>query len=433
MKKIAYRTLNGFYLVFMFLVCSHCGANAQAHVRLMSYNLLNFPTGNITTRIDTLKKIVDYYQPHLFMIQELENEAGLDSITAMMNTLGYGNFDHGTFVPQQSNSGGGDNPLQQNIVFDTTAFRMVHESVILTEYRDINEFVFYINDPELATGADTSFLYVYVTHLKSSQGATESAIRLSMVNSLLDHLETIPPNSNVIFAGDFNFYNNLEPAYEAIVANNNPIGLVDIFEGYGNWVYSGFAHKEILTQSTREDVIYNDGASGGIDDRFDFIIVSESLMDSQSPLRYVEDSYLSLGNTGECLNLDIVACQEDNPVPIDILIAMYYMSDHLPQVMELQTVLPEVKPVEELKFGTGLEFLSGNLIAHNLELIVRSGISESAFVSITDLHGRVLYNNMHMTNGPVEIDCTGFSSGLYLLSVAGVSGHEVIARFGVTR
>ncbi|MDZ4822687.1 MAG: T9SS type A sorting domain-containing protein [Flavobacteriales bacterium] len=433
MYKLLYRSFTQFLLavVPVLFLCSN--VLAQAHLRLMSYNLLNFPTSNITTRIDTLEKIVDYYKPHLFLIQELENESGLLSITDMMNTLGYGNFASGTFVPQQSNDGGGDNPLQHAIVYDMNSLVLVNESVVLTEYRDINEFLLYLNDPELENGADTSFIYVYVTHLKSSQGTAEQAIRLSMVNSLIDHLETIPPGSNVIFAGDFNIYNNMEPAYEAIVDNNNPILLVDPFGDYGNWVYSGFPHKEILTQSTREDVIYNDGASGGIDDRFDFIILSQSLMEDESPLRYVEDSYKSLGNTGECLNLDITACAEANPIPLNILIALYYMSDHLPQVMELETVLPEPKQIEEANIEVEIEFTTGNLVSEKMEFIIRTKTSIHCFISISNTNGEIVYQNIHRSNSSIGIDCSTFANGMYVLNITSEDGVQLSSRFGVVR
>jgi hypothetical protein len=47
----------------------------------MSYNILNFPDGNIAGRVDTLENIIEYYQPHLLMVQELQSENGLTDIT----------------------------------------------------------------------------------------------------------------------------------------------------------------------------------------------------------------------------------------------------------------------------------------------------------------------------------------------------------------
>ena len=46
----------------------------------MCYNLLNFPQGGILNRQDTLKKIIDFEQPDLLLIQELKTSTGLDAI-----------------------------------------------------------------------------------------------------------------------------------------------------------------------------------------------------------------------------------------------------------------------------------------------------------------------------------------------------------------
>jgi hypothetical protein len=311
---------------------------SSAQIRLMGYNMLNFPTGNLQGRVDTLQNIVSFTRPHLLMIQELKTAEGLAEVTDMMDDIGYGNFASSTFLPQQS-APGSSNPLQQAIVYDLNVFRMKSESYVLTDVRDINEFVLYLNDPALGQGADTTFLYVYVTHLKSSEGAVNVQARLDMVNNLVAHFENIPADANVIFAGDFNLYTNTEPCFIAALNPGNAIVLKDPFESYGDWAGSSFAHKEILTQCTRVAQFMSDGASGGIDDRFDFILFSESLMNQSANLHYTEDSFKSLGNTGGCYNQNITDCITGNDVPLDVLQSMYYMSDHIPQICQMTTLL----------------------------------------------------------------------------------------------
>jgi hypothetical protein len=322
----------------MLFLCAGLTSVSCAQIRLMSYNMLNFPTGNLQGRVDTLENIVSYTRPHLLMIQELKTAEGLAELTDMMDDIGYGNFASSTFLPQQS-APGTTNPLQQAIVFDLNVFRMKSESYILTDVRDINEYVLYLNDPALGQGADTSFLYVYVAHLKSSEGADNVQARLDMVNNLVAHFEDIPWDANVIFAGDFNLYTNTEPSYLAATNPDNSIVLKDPFESYSDWAGASFSHKEILTQCTRVAQFMNDGAGGGIDDRFDFILFSEGLMNQSADFHYTEDSFRSLGNTGGCYNQDITDCITGNDVPLDVLQSMYYMSDHIPQVCELTTLL----------------------------------------------------------------------------------------------
>ncbi len=343
----------------------------------MSYNLLNFPTGNLDGRVDTLYNILDYHRPHLLMIQELKTSQGLSDVTDRMNDLGYGTFEHGTFVPQVSSGGGGDFPLQQNIVFDTEIFQLKSESYILTDVRDINEFVLYINDPLLESGADTTFIYVYVAHLKSSTGADNQALRLAMVEDWVDHVSgAVPTGSFTIFAGDFNIYTNTEAAYGVLTDEDNVIAMTDVFASYGNWSGTNFSHKEILTQSTRENQIYNDGAGGGVDDRFDFILLSENMTNSESILQFEEGSFISLGNTGDCYNQSITDCDFSNPVPFDILRSMYYLSDHLPQVCNLIFV--------------------GNVAVDDLAI-------EPSYSSYIDTEGRIHFNIEAPTSAKVKL------------------------------
>ncbi|MBL7943016.1 MAG: endonuclease/exonuclease/phosphatase family protein, partial [Flavobacteriales bacterium] len=319
--------------------------DASAQVRVMSYNLLNFPTGNLQGRIDTLQNIMDYYRPHLLLIQELKTEDGLADITDMLDDLDYGSFAHGTFVPQQSN-GGTTNPLQQNVVYDTQVFTLTDEFVIETDVRDINGFKFYFNDPSLTSEGDTTFLYAFSAHLKSSQGAAEEAARLAMVEAWIDWTaDELSTDDLVLFAGDFNLYTSDEPAYQALTDSSNPVVLQDVFADYGDWSVPGFDHLEILTQSTRISAIYDDGAGGGIDDRFDFILMSEGLYDENSPVQYLDGSYQSLGNNGTCYNNSIILCADDNEVPADVLQSIYYMSDHIPQVLSMQ--IPTMNGVAE--------------------------------------------------------------------------------------
>ena len=45
----------------------------------MSYNVLRF-NGNSTNRAQYIKKVVDYIQPDIVVLQEIEEGAGLDII-----------------------------------------------------------------------------------------------------------------------------------------------------------------------------------------------------------------------------------------------------------------------------------------------------------------------------------------------------------------
>lgn len=396
----------------------------------MSYNMLNFPTGNIQGRVDTLEKIVDYARPHLLMIQELKSAQGLASVTDMMNSLDYGDFQHSEFIEQQS-PGSPGNLLQQAIVFDTEKLRLKSESVVLTDYRDINEFVLYLNDPLLPITSDTTFLYVYVTHLKSSTGADNELARLTMVNYLIEHFESLPPNANVIFAGDFNLYTNTEAAYTAITSTDNAIVMVDPFAEYGDWPGSNFLHKEILTQSTRVNQVAADGASGGLDDRFDFILFSESLMNEDNDLHFLQGSFESLGNTGNCYNENITDCSIENPVPAEVLTAMYYMSDHIPQVCQLHTDIADNIQTYRISDRSIFAFVSpANAKVLRYEL---TGFGAGTVLTIYNLQGQILYSWQTTNNDENSSrNIPQLQSGCYVIHACDANGRCESNKFNIT-
>jgi endonuclease/exonuclease/phosphatase family metal-dependent hydrolase len=305
----------------------------QTSLRMMTYNTLNFPFGVMPSRQDTLKKIIDYVRPDLVMFQELRTAAGLELLLDAFEDLP-DPYAASTFVPNQSNQFGGTS-LQQAIIYNTKYLGLAEESLVITDLRDINIYKMYLNDDDLANGLDTTYFYVYVAHFKASSGAQDEQDRLEMAEIFVDALNDIPSNSYVLFGGDFNLYSSTEPAYQALLSSQNNVVLEDPISAPGNWSSSSYPFRQVHTQSTRIEIIFEDGSPSGVDDRFDFILMSSNFRSAQSPFRYTTGSYKALGNTGNCYNLNITDCT-NNPVPFNVLRAMYYFSDHLPVVMDLE-------------------------------------------------------------------------------------------------
>ncbi len=394
--------------------------------------MLNFPLGEIVGRVDTLEKIVTYSQPDILLIQELKTAEGLADVAAMMTDLSYGNFEHSAFVPMQSDPG---NPytLQQAIVFNQNIFKLKSQHEILTAVRDINEFVLYLNDAELPNGADTTFIYVYVTHLKSSTGTANQLARLAMVNDWIAYMDAnFIGDENVIFAGDFNLYTNTESAYQALMNTSNTVVMHDVLSTLGNWTGANFAHKEILTQSTRLTQVGGDGATGGLDDRFDFILFSAALVDNANNVHYSEDSFRSLGNNATCYNQNITDCSVGNDVPYDVLRAMYYLSDHIPQVCELTTSIDLSH--KEISFN----FFQTKIIydADNIKAQLNVNESVSGTYSIRNTNGQLLkQSDLTLLSGKnmILLDVEILQNGVYIFAFISETGLQSTARFVVCR
>lgn len=322
------------YLIFFLFLIFGTSMFAQSDIKVMNYNLLIYPDGQMVNRIDTLSKILNYYEPDLLLVQELKSAQGLQNVVQELNTL-FGGYSSGTYVPQISNPSNSWR-LQQNLIYNDSVFQLVSEETIETPYRDVNYFQLRILEPDGTPS--TELVHTYVTHLKSSWGSTNEQLRLSMVNVLMNHISFLPPNSNIIVAGDFNVYAGTEPAYQALLNTNGTNTLHDPIDMPG-WGASNFPNTEVFTQSTRLSSL-GDGSGGGVDDRFDFILLSDQLMDPNARIVYQDDSYKALGNNGTCYNQDLIDCTTANNVSYELLRTLYHMSDHLPVVLTLDFDMP---------------------------------------------------------------------------------------------
>lgn len=388
---------------------------AQLTIDVLSYNVLNFPNGS-ASRIDTLKKILTHYTPDLMLVQELKSEAGLALIATALNEISPDPYVSGTYEVQQSNPTSSWK-LQQNIVYNADIFTLAEESVVLSTYRDINYFKLYLNDVNLSASLDTVFLHVYVTHLKSSQGTTNEQLRFEMSQVMRAEINALPTNSNVLCGGDFNLYNSSEAAYAHLLTTGLTNTLVDPINLPGDWHDSGFPNKEILTQSTRLTAL-SDGASGGLDDRFDFILHSTELNQGNARLDYIDGTYDALGNNGTCYNQDLLNCTSTGNVPDSIISALYYFSDHLPVVFSLSS---------DATLGNAVQELNDIQIYPNpVEnfLYFTTTLNHPIHLIITDVSGKVIVD-ANFTN-KYGYDLSSINPGIYLVNL--LDGNVLVKR-----
>ena len=240
----------------------------------MFYNIFKFPTSLPQNRQFILRDILDEYQPDLFMVCELVSQHGADLIlnTSLQNQTD--TYARANFVSDTANP---SDPLQTMVFYNTRKLTLVNQQTLPTVYRDINHYSFKLN----TESNDPVYLEVFVAHLKSSTGTANQQTRLQMVQQVTNALQNLTqPNTHVLFAGDFNFYRSTEPGYQQILNPNNAIKLIDPVNAPGTW-QNNAAFSHLHTQSTRVSNSgfgggANSGAGGGLDDRFDFIMMSEN-------------------------------------------------------------------------------------------------------------------------------------------------------------
>jgi len=380
----------------------------------MFYNLLEYPDAPPTNRSEILKVILDDYKPDLFMVCELKSEEGANSILNTSLKTTDNRYLKANFVSNQSNI---QTDLQQLVFYNSKKLVLESQDLINTGIRDINHYLFKLNTNTAAS--NPIYLDVFVAHLKSSQGQDNEQKRLDMVLDFTSTLATIPSDHFVILAGDFNLYTAQEDAYQELLDPTNAIVLKDPIDRPGGW-HLNSSFQDIHTQSTRKSNVDFDGfgAGGDLDDRFDFILISENLENSNI-LKYVPNTYKAYGNNGTCYNKSIndPTCNgaEYNSSIRD---ALYTMSDHLPVVLQLET--NQALSIDENNLTEKyIQFTYGNLISDKITLTVNSSVFRCKVV---------LYNSMGqkiktaiLNNTTQIINTTHLSSGIYYLKLQDTS------------
>ena len=131
--------------------------------------------------------------------------------------------------------------------------------------------------------------YLYSGHLKAGSSSSDQAERLTGAERILEDLAKLPADAAAIVCGDFNIYSNNESAYAALTGE-----LIDPF-GTGSW---GGASNAIKHSQSPRKVASGGLASGGMDDRFDFMLTTPTLAQGDG-LSMKPDTLHSLGNDGQ--------------------------------------------------------------------------------------------------------------------------------------
>ncbi|MDM7917111.1 MAG: hypothetical protein QUU85_17855, partial [Candidatus Eisenbacteria bacterium] len=165
-----------------------------------------------------------------------------------------------------------------------------------------------------------------------------------------DSLNAMPAGMRALLAGDLNFYRqSTETGYAKLLEwqTNNNGRLYDLLPA-GEW-HDGGAYSVYHTQSPcLSGTCASGAATGGMDDRFDYILPTWSLVTPHG-LAVIPNTCVAVGNDGQHLNKNIT----DTPVipeGADYATSLKLASDHLPLRMDLQ--LPaEIEVDAELAFA----------------------------------------------------------------------------------
>ncbi len=310
------------FMSFMLLALFTTGLNAAIDpVRVMNYNLLNYPSSNVTydttLRHPAFRTIMAAVLPDILVTQEMTSQTGVNIfLSKVLNTASSG-YAAGTFIlgPNTSNA----------IFYKLSKFEFISNKVIVTELRNINEFKL----RHLLSG-DT--IRIYAVHLKASDTAPDEAQRGREVDSLRKVTNLLPNGSNFIVCGDFNIYNSGEIAYTKLkqVFSGVQGHVFDQLNMTGTWKTGTYAQWHTQSPRIRS---FDGGITGGMDDRFDMILYSAGLA-TAGGVDYAAGSLVTYGNDGLHFN-DSINRPPNNAVGQTIANALHNASDHIPVYVTL--------------------------------------------------------------------------------------------------
>ena len=385
------------FLFIIFLSITSLLTYSQDSLKITFYNLLNFPSSQ-QDRTDTLKKILDYIKPDIFVVNELTSFNGGALIkNNILNAGGSNIYQSALFF---------DGPDTDNLLFyNQNKFSLYSQQQIPTQLRDISEYVLYYKN-QINLLSDTSFIYVYSIHSKAGNSPVNEELRRQEAESFKQFLVNNNRNERLIIGGDFNFYYAGEPGCQEILYGQG-LNLLDPINQMGNW-HNSSSFKNIHTQSTRSATGgYAGGAYGGMDDRFDIIFVSNDAINGVSGLKYIENTYIAEGQDGSYFN-QALNNVNNSQVPQEIANALFYMSDHLPVSLSFYLNSPTsilIQESDKIKFIKGYNYLNVDFMENQI-----------LDVTIYDLNGRVLYKDKTYNQKQIEIDLSYFRKGFYIIN-----------------
>ena len=407
------------WLVLVFLGSCLVG-NAQETLRVMQYNLLSYGgTDNfclLECKRENLREVVQEIEPGLIAVNELS--PGQFYINDILDQVL--NVDGADWWMAGSNLNTMQSNIVNNVFYDSRLLALEGEDYVQGEFRDIRFFRFYYKAEDLAETNDTLFFQVAVAHLKAGGSDENADIRSQEASSLVSAVEDSGEEYRIL-AGDLNIYSAAEEAYSTLVGEGTPYA--DPLDEPGEW-HNNFDFAGIHTQSTREENEPDDGASGGLDDRFDFILTSPEVLSGAGRLAYVPGTYLAFGNNGQIFNDNIY---DNTSISADLADALYKTSDHLPVVAEFSLDDPTSGSDE---IGSELAFNVWPNPSETGQINIRFDGEPKGDVTITirDITGREVATERMTSSGRLySISIPDVPSGIYMISASG-EGRSLFAR-----
>lgn len=414
------------------LLSSSAVASAFDTVTVMSYNLLFYGTttsfcttgnNNLFAKNGHIRTIMNHVRPDILGVQEMGANVGttIGFLNDVLNANGETRWARANYM----------NTTTSNIIsilyFDANKFGITNQHPIITPLRDIVYYRLFFR--QIPPSNDTIFLNVAVMHLKAGSTAADVSQRGQETQAMMNYFNSIGLRGNLIVMGDFNTNSSSEAGYVNMITHPNPdIRLMDPVNRPGTW-WNNVAFADLHTQSPR---VTSDGckSGGGMDDRYDQILMNEFVRSDSARVRYIPGSYRTIGNDGQRFQGNLIT-PTNLSAPSSVITALNENSDHLPVIMRLRINAGAGVSVAE-RFADKFQVRIPGLVTDDLVIAGESSDAQLLHYTLRNVQGQ------EMKAGAFEIDRGRFQqtlnlgdvpAGVYLMVFRTAGGLQEVQRF----
>ena len=383
-----------FLIVFVLLLT--CAASAGAEqLRVVTLNSLNYD--GQADRLPAYRTVMRNIAPDLACMQEITNSSAVSQLLSQV----FSQIDSDWAAVPFHNGPDTDNAF----FYRTSKVQLVSTRYIQTSLRDIAEYTV-----RPATGDTTLRLRVYSLHLKANSGNGDNVERRRQEALVLrGQLDLIPEGSLFMVCGDYNIVSSDEPAYQLLLAATPSTNgqLYDPINSPGHWDGDGsFAAIHTI-------------GSDGLNARFDFILVSNAMMDTTGSY-VLPATYHAYGNDGLHFGRAVNALP-NYVVPDSVANALVAESDHLPVVTDFLLSTELSIPTERPPVVSSVTLMKcyPNPFNSNLNILI-APLHGKADLVVTDVLGRKVFTREIPEDGNyrrINADFSMLGSGTYFITL----------------
>lgn len=314
-------------------------------LRMVDWNItasdISTPRSGFDTILEAMgvESVNGFSRPlDLMMFEEVNSQQTTSQ--AVANALN--NFYGGTAYKVGTINGGSTGSGTQGVVYNSNSLSLIGEAAIgiASSNGGPRQTLRYEFRP--VGGAPIDDFYTYVSHWKADTDTTSQNRRRTEANFIRNNADALGSGIPIIYTGDYNLYTSSETAYQRMMDSGNGHAN-DPLNRPGDW-HAQSQYRDIDTQAPAQSPP-GGLTGGGLDDRFDFQLVSDSVLGGNvGSLKYVAGSYHTFGNNGSVpvngsINSPSNTALGSVPNRTQVLNLLTTVADHLPVLADYNVLL----------------------------------------------------------------------------------------------